>query len=226
MGSTATTTLKEVDTALRHGNISEAERLLNASDVHPLSARRRLYDALIALARGNLHDATYYIDEAQKTSGLTASDQVRYYRQVVYLQLRKRQLKQASATLEQLHPYRETDGGWLLSMQGRIAYLTARHHAVRRNSQISHFKKAAQHFQDAEVFWNEHGCPERSWQLDNRWWWFRTEWRLRSLFHRSNQVYLKQLDNLRWDIIDNDGSPQRQLIARLPWLLFRFADKV
>ena len=223
MGSTThryRPTLKEVDIAFNHGSIDEAKRLLMDSGAHPLSGAYRYREALIALAEDDVEEAQHCISQVE----CTPAEKARYLRHLLRLHLRKHRPEQARAALEQLERSRVSDEGWLISMHGLVTYRMAQR-TLRRDEQTELFEEASRRFEAAEKYWIEHDCANRAWQLNNRWWWFKTEWRLLKRFHLSSSEYLRRLDNLRWDVIDNDPSFRRRAVARMPGLTFWLAEK-
>ena len=226
MGSTTyRPTLREVDSALQHGNVAEAERMLRESNAHPLTAAYRFREALIALANNDPKEADYCFEEARGTGNLSPADEARYLRHAFRSALRHKSPNRANTILEQLAGNPFTVEGWLLSRRGQVAYLEAICGSGKRTEWTAILEKAATYFSEAETHWGRHECAQRCWQINNRWWWFKTEWRLMKAYHRSGGEHIRRLDNLRWDVIDNDPSGFRQLIAHVPWLLFGFAEK-
>ena len=224
MGGTGTPSVKEIDIALRHGHVRDAEHLLADSKLHPMSPEYMLREALLSLARGDLGYAELCMQDARSHGrSLPPTDEARYLRNVFRLHLRKHEYPAASAALDQLAEHGVD--GWLISMRGLVEYRRALYGSLRRTLYVDRLEAACRHFEEAERYWMEHPSDHKQCPINNRWRWFKAEWRLSKALHMPTSLHIKQMDWLRWDVIDNDSSGLRTLVARAPGLLFWLAER-
>ncbi|MCB9819764.1 hypothetical protein H6796_00440 [Candidatus Nomurabacteria bacterium] len=117
-----------------------------------------------------------------------------------------------------------TDQGWVDSIRGSMFYIASMNQG--RLTSSYNLGEASRLFEKAENSWIENPPAEPQWQIDNRWWWFRCEYRLMKLSRLSGEFYVRRFDNLRQDVLMDDPSPVRRRIARFPFFLFWKADRV
>lgn len=220
-----TSTIREVDTALDHGLLRQAEEMLQECSCHPESATYLFREARIALYRADYAYAKYCFGQAIDTGNLSPSEIARFAHWTIQAYLRENKVVWAMHHLEEcIEKSHITDQGWIDSIRGSMFYIASMNQD--RLTSSYNLGEASRLFEKAENAWIENPPTEPQWQTDNRWWWFRCEYRLMKSSRLSGEFYVRRFDNLRQDVLMDDPSPVRRRIARFPFFLFWKADRV